>query len=210
MRAKIRYFLIGFSLFDLLFRWGKRLLHSPLLYFYLLVVFFLFFRAYLPMADIERHAELLERTNPIEGNARSDDLQDVGTESYALSDKIMTTGVGKPMENSQYINETALVQAGTDNELSATTQTGKDTLSRDDGLSETRRAFGNTSGKGYTIDEFNQLTEDELTDFKGVGEVTAAAIVELRTLRGGFESFDELLDVKGIGPAKLKKILGGE
>lgn len=73
---------------------------------------------------------------------------------------------------------------------------------------EQRKAFGNSHGLGYTIKEFNQLTEQELLAFHGVGKVTARAIVELRNARGGFRTFDELLDVRGIGPAKLKKILG--
>lgn len=75
-------------------------------------------------------------------------------------------------------------------------------------LGEERKAFGNSEGLGYTIKEFNQMTEQELLVFHGVGAVTARAIVELRKARGGFRTFDELLDVRGIGPAKLKKILG--
>lgn len=71
------------------------------------------------------------------------------------------------------------------------------------------RAYGNRSGKGYTIEEFNQLTSKELTEFHGIGVVTAEAIIELRTQRGGFSSFRELLDIKGIGEKKLKRIMGG-
>lgn len=71
-----------------------------------------------------------------------------------------------------------------------------------------RKAFGNSNGLGYTIEEFNQLSEQQLLAFHGVGAVTARSIVVLRSERGGFQTFDELLDVRGIGPAKLKKILG--
>ncbi|MBF3138804.1 helix-hairpin-helix domain-containing protein, partial [Pseudomonas aeruginosa] len=40
---------------------------------------------------------------------------------------------------------------------------------------------------------------------KGVGEVKAKAIVEYRTAHGPFVSLDQLLEVKGVGPALLEK-----
>lgn len=84
-------------------------------------------------------------------------------------------------------------------------------LNNDNILNDTMlRASGNSDGTAYSIEEFNQLDIEKLKTFHGVGEVTARAIVEMRDRRGGFKSFDELLDVKGIGPAKLKKIMGGE
>lgn len=39
----------------------------------------------------------------------------------------------------------------------------------------------------------------------GIGEVKAQAIVDHRTSNGPFASVDELLEVKGIGPATLEK-----
>ena len=39
----------------------------------------------------------------------------------------------------------------------------------------------------------------------GIGEVKAQAIVDHRTANGPFASVDELLEVKGIGPATLEK-----
>lgn len=72
------------------------------------------------------------------------------------------------------------------------------------------KACGNTDGIAYTIEEFNLLDIKELKKFYGVGEATAKAIIDLRESRGGFKSFEELLDVKGIGPVKWKKIMGGE
>ncbi|MDO4754546.1 MAG: helix-hairpin-helix domain-containing protein [Bacillota bacterium] len=75
---------------------------------------------------------------------------------------------------------------------------------------DNRRAYGNKSGKGYTITEFNRLSVEELETFYGVGNITARAIYTLRESRGGFRSFEELLDVKGIGFKKFHKIMGGE
>jgi competence protein ComEA len=51
--------------------------------------------------------------------------------------------------------------------------------------------------------DLNQATEDELDLLPGVGPATAKAIVDYRTAHGPFSSVDDLLDVRGIGPAKL-------
>lgn len=54
--------------------------------------------------------------------------------------------------------------------------------------------------------DLNTASERALQKISGIGEVTARAIVEYRELHGGFGSVDELLDVRGIGPATLEKI----
>ena len=38
------------------------------------------------------------------------------------------------------------------------------------------------------------------------GQKKAEAILETRKARGGFKSVDELVDVRGIGPAQLEKL----
>ncbi|HEX7168102.1 MAG TPA: helix-hairpin-helix domain-containing protein [Acidimicrobiales bacterium] len=57
-------------------------------------------------------------------------------------------------------------------------------------------------GRSRVID-LNRATADELDDLPGVGPATATAIVEHRTQVGRFRSVDELLEVRGIGEAKL-------
>lgn len=52
----------------------------------------------------------------------------------------------------------------------------------------------------------NNATAEELTELKGVGEVTAQAIVAYREEHGGFQDIEELLEVTGIGPAKLAQL----
>ena len=52
----------------------------------------------------------------------------------------------------------------------------------------------------------NTASREELQLLPGVGEVRAVAIVTERKQRGGFKKVDELLDVKGIGPAMLDRM----
>ncbi|MBD1230513.1 ComEA family DNA-binding protein [Acinetobacter seifertii] len=52
----------------------------------------------------------------------------------------------------------------------------------------------------------NQATVNEFQQLKGVGEKKAQAIVEYRQKNGSFKNIDEIKNVKGIGPAFLKKI----
>ncbi len=52
----------------------------------------------------------------------------------------------------------------------------------------------------------NTASDADLDRLPGVGAATALAIVRERTLNGGFRSLDELLRVRGIGPATLERI----
>jgi competence protein ComEA len=49
----------------------------------------------------------------------------------------------------------------------------------------------------------NTATAEELDALPGVGPTTAQAIIEWRSQHGGFSSVDQLLEVRGIGEAKL-------
>ncbi|MFA5775303.1 MAG: helix-hairpin-helix domain-containing protein [Ilumatobacteraceae bacterium] len=55
--------------------------------------------------------------------------------------------------------------------------------------------------------DINLATEQQLIDLPGVGPATARAIVAYRLLHGPFASVDDLLNVRGIGPAKLEQLL---
>ena len=54
--------------------------------------------------------------------------------------------------------------------------------------------------------DLNSATAEQLEDLPGVGPATAAAIVAYRQEKGRFRSVDELLEVRGIGEAKLAAI----
>ncbi len=52
----------------------------------------------------------------------------------------------------------------------------------------------------------NTASVAELVELKGVGQVTAQAIVEFRESRGGFSAIEQLQEVSGIGPSKFAQI----
>ena len=52
----------------------------------------------------------------------------------------------------------------------------------------------------------NNISLEELTQIKGIGEKTAKKIHEFRQQKGKIKSIDELLEVKGIGKKKLEKL----
>jgi competence protein ComEA len=54
--------------------------------------------------------------------------------------------------------------------------------------------------------DLNRATVGQLDALPGVGPATAQAIVDHREQIGPFASIDDLLDVHGIGPAKLDAI----
>jgi competence protein ComEA len=54
--------------------------------------------------------------------------------------------------------------------------------------------------------DLNSATADELDALPGVGPATASAIVEWRTKNRRFRSVEDLLEVPGIGEAKLERL----
>jgi competence protein ComEA len=65
-----------------------------------------------------------------------------------------------------------------------------------------------TSGSSSTAEliDLNRASISDLDALPGIGPTTAQAIVDYRTKHGRFRSVDDLLDVRGIGPAKLDEI----
>lgn len=65
--------------------------------------------------------------------------------------------------------------------------------------------FASQPGFSADLIDINNASKAELTELTGVGGVIAQRIVDFR-LQSPFESVDELVEVKGIGPATLAKI----
>ena len=63
-----------------------------------------------------------------------------------------------------------------------------------------------TGTMGDTRININSAGPGELSALPGVGPTIAAAIIEDRNMRGPFASVDDLLRVRGIGPAKLEAL----
>lgn len=61
---------------------------------------------------------------------------------------------------------------------------------------------GGAEDDGAQLISLNEAEIAELTQLSGVGEKTAAAIISHREELGGFTDVEQLLEVKGIGPAK--------
>ena len=65
---------------------------------------------------------------------------------------------------------------------------------------------GSTAGPGGGAIDLNSADADLLDELPGVGPSTAAAIIAHREKEGPFTSVDGLLDVRGIGEAKLEAL----
>ena len=63
----------------------------------------------------------------------------------------------------------------------------------------------NPTGPAPLVD-LNTATASELEELPGIGPTTAEAIVDHRERNGPFTSVDDLLDVRGIGDAKLEQL----
>ncbi|MCU7494712.1 MAG: helix-hairpin-helix domain-containing protein [Ignavibacteria bacterium] len=81
----------------------------------------------------------------------------------------------------------------------------------DEGKEESAPKAGGTSFKKKVLAEENSIDInaarlEDLMKLPGIGQKTAGKILELRSRKGRFNSVDQLLDVKGIGPSKMNKI----
>ncbi len=76
------------------------------------------------------------------------------------------------------------------------------------GSSPSRGGSGLAGGGEAVLIDVNTATVGELEVLPGVGPTTAASIIDHRERNGPFASLDELLEVSGIGPAKLEALRG--
>ncbi len=85
---------------------------------------------------------------------------------------------------------------------SAVTQKAKTTVA-----SEKKKITSTAAvGKISKID-LNSASVEQLTTLNGIGDKTAKAIVDYRKKNGDFTNVKDLVNVKGIGVATLKKVI---
>lgn len=72
------------------------------------------------------------------------------------------------------------------------------------GLKQERQVDPRLAVFTFKAMDLNRIDLDTLKVLKGVGPKTAAAIIAYRQNRGPFRKIEDLLEVKGVGPARLK------
>ena len=65
---------------------------------------------------------------------------------------------------------------------------------------------GDAAAAGAGPLSLSSASAEQLEALDGIGPTLAGRIVEFRRARGGFASVDQLLEVQGIGPARLEAL----
>ncbi len=90
--------------------------------------------------------------------------------------------------------------------LAATLLDGTQVLVPERGAARATRPAGSTASDDVPVVRLNAADAAALDALPGVGPATAARILAWRDEHGGFTSVDDLLEVPGIGPAKLEAL----
>ena len=83
---------------------------------------------------------------------------------------------------------------------------GHPAATQDAGRAVTGASARSASSAGNLLVPVNTAPASELQQLPGIGPKLAEAIIDYRTKSGPFERVEQLLEVKGIGPAKLGRI----
>jgi competence protein ComEA len=116
-----------------------------------------------------------------------------------VADAVAAAGGGRPDADLDQVN---LAQPLTDGVRVLIPVVGQAPATSGGVSSAPADASGDGSAPSGPID-LNTATAEQLDTLPGVGPATAKAIIDHRTKNGPFRSVDDLLDVRGIGPAKL-------
>lgn len=113
-------------------------------------------------------------------------------------------------KNFDYSSEEKLFNQSNENIVRDSVNTeDKNIDSKQEVLDFNNRNFSEQDAKKLPVEKSININTAELKDLvnlPGVGKKTAENIIELRNKKGSFKKLNELMDVKGIGEAKFKKI----
>ena len=90
--------------------------------------------------------------------------------------------------------------------LSTGTDSGRPAATQESGHVAVGADAKSASAAGNLLIPVNTASASELQKLPGIGPKLAEAIIEYRTRSGPLERVEQLLEVKGIGPAKLVRI----
>lgn len=121
----------------------------------------------------------------------------------ALSQK--NNGVGEYIITPKTTAEETLRSDFVYTATSAKTRSNRTTKAKNSKISKTSKTTTTTKSYDFPAD-INYATEDMLCAVPGIGEITAQNIISYRDSVGGFRSIYELLNIDGIGEAKLSRI----
>jgi competence protein ComEA len=74
------------------------------------------------------------------------------------------------------------------------------------GKSDNRLTIENKATKSSALLDLDHASQEELETLPGIGPSKAKAIISFREQHNGFNSLEQLLEVKGIGPKALERI----
>jgi competence ComEA-like helix-hairpin-helix protein len=116
------------------------------------------------------------------------------------------------IESNTVAQDVSVQEASIQSDLvqNAAVQTNKSSESMPDNQSVVNAIYDPVDAQYINIETFNKYTEEGYTHFAGIGKIIAERILAYREMNGPFEQFEALLEVKGIGEAKLNAILSAQ
>ncbi|MBR3313715.1 MAG: helix-hairpin-helix domain-containing protein [Atopobiaceae bacterium] len=157
--------------------------------------------------DVTTQTEHTRRLVHVDGAVVSPGVYVLEEADARVNDAVTLAGGLTPEADTSQVNLAAPVEDGqkvhipVEGEVTATAGGGMDTVALPS------EASANPSGDGLAgLVNINEAAAEELCTLPGVGEATAAAIIEDREAHGPFASVDDLMRVSGIGEKKLAKM----
>lgn len=130
------------------------------------------------------------------------------TEGARIADIIDKAGGLTELADISNVNLAYIIEDGQKITIpSKTDETNKEYISSENGEGIIQLDSQETTTQNKIIN-INKATKEELQQLQGIGESTAAKIIEYRNQNGDFKQIEDLKNVPGIGDAKFEAIKG--